>query len=588
MMHASDAPRRGHPAVLIAALFAACNGGGNGDGLDECTELSGVLVEDTVLDEECYTVVDDVYVDDGITLAVEPGVTVYFSQDTGLEIGDEGTLSAHGTADAPVTFTGLEEEERGYWKGLRFTNSSSVDNALENAVVEYAGGYEYAGGVAAAVFLDDTGYDCSLAVTDTVIRASAGHGLHLSANSELTDFSANTVTGNDMFPVYTYPEAVRFLEADSTYTGNTDDNVYVVGGTATLDETHVWQALDAPYLVEDVIFVDDGGTLSIEDGATVVFTQDAGIEVGDNGTLSIDGEEASPVTLTGEVASRGYWRGIYLLNSSSLDNSISHAVVEHAGGWDFSGGFRAGIFLDSTGYEVSVAITSTTIRQNDGYGLYLEEGAVLMGFTENVVTENAEGPVYASLDAVQYLDPTSSYTGNDVDRIHVRATYTSITGDVSWADLDADYIVEDVIWVDAGGSLTIGSGTTLLFHQDAGIEVEGALTAEGTATAPITFTGETELAGFWDGLYFHNSDSVENVLSHVTVSYGGGYDHAYADPANIALGSSGYPVSATITDCTITDSEGWGIWVSADGTVNADVETANTFGSNASGDYHHE
>lgn len=366
--------------------------------------------------------------------------------------------------------------------------------------------------------------------------------------------------------------------------GDGDDQCIELSGALTEDVT----LSEACYLVVDDVYVDDGFTLTVEPGVTVRFMQDTGIEIDDEGALSAVGTGSEPVMFTGEETVRGYWKGLYFNNSNSIGNRIAHAVVEYAGGWDYSDGFQAALFLDDSGYDVSVAVESTTVRQSEGHGIHLSANAQLPTFASNTITENTLGPVFAEATAVEYLDATSSYTGNDVDLVEVRPTYVSLSTDAAWQDLDADYLMLDVLWIEESGHLTIEEGTTLLFAQNAGIDIDGALTAQGTASAPITFTGETQTPGFWNGLYFYNTNLVGNVLDHVEVSYGGGYEFSYATYANIALGSSGYDVEVTITNSTISHSEGWGLWVDVDGTVNADVETSNTFTDNASGDYFHE
>ena len=64
--------------ALVAAFAVACgDDGGSGDDGDDCIELQGVIPEDTTLDRSCYLVVDDLYVDDGVTLT-----DVYTSEQT--------------------------------------------------------------------------------------------------------------------------------------------------------------------------------------------------------------------------------------------------------------------------------------------------------------------------------------------------------------------------------------------------------------------------------------------------------------------------------------------------------------------------
>jgi hypothetical protein len=95
-------------------------------------------------------------VEDGApaVLTVEPGVTVRFGAakgSSGIYVGTsetrQGQIVAKGTADAPVRFTSAKDvPAAGDWMGLYFRSYPTSGNAIENAVVEYAGGESAATG----------------------------------------------------------------------------------------------------------------------------------------------------------------------------------------------------------------------------------------------------------------------------------------------------------------------------------------------------------------------------------------------------------------------------------------------------------
>ena len=69
-----------------------------------------------------------------------------------------------------------------------------------------------------------------------------------------------------------------------------------------------------------------------------------------------------------------------------------------------------------------------------------------------------------------------------------------------------------------------------------GIYIEGVLTADGTASDPILFTGEVQsYNGSWFGINYHNTNSIDNILDYVTVEYGGGYNPTFGLAANVSL-----------------------------------------------------
>ena len=69
-----------------------------------------------------------------------------------------------------------------------------------------------------------------------------------------------------------------------------------------------------------------------------------------------------------------------------------------------------------------------------------------------------------------------------------------------------------------------GSEIGLYLGYSGNSSYPGALSAQGTAEAPITFTSNaaTPAPGNWMGIYFHNySDDALSVLDHCVVEYGG-------------------------------------------------------------------
>jgi len=89
---------------------------------------------------------------------------------------------------------------------------------------------------------------------------------------------------------------------------------------------------------------------------------------------------------------------------------------------------------------------------------------------------------------------------------------SDITTDTTWTKENSPYQVTSDITVLAGATLTVEPGVEVRFDRYAGLRVLGKLTALGTATQPITFTGQftTPLAGWWDGISIKGSQSAPN------------------------------------------------------------------------------
>lgn len=99
---------------------------------------------------------------------------------------------------------------------------------------------------------------------------------------------------------------------------------------------------------------------------------------------------------------------------------------------------------------------------------------------------------------------------------------TEISSPTTWADRGEgiDYLLDCDLVVSA--KLTIAPGVVIQCKNNASITIEnnGALSAVGSAAAPIVFQGESSLAGVWQGLYI-KSNSPENELRYCTISHAG-------------------------------------------------------------------
>lgn len=349
------------------------------------------------------------------------------------------------------------------------------------------------------------------------------------------------------------------------------------------------------WLVDDHLYVSNRAVLTVEPGALMKFALGKGIEVQSDGALSALGTAAKPVVMTGQQSLRGYWNGVTITNSPSPDNKLAYVTVEYAGAKEMQDAgarsFRAAVSLDSSGFEVKASISNCTIRESSGYGLYLDAEASLGDFAGNTITKNASGAAYVYSSSVHGLAASSTYTGNDSELVFVNAAYEFGTQDRAWAALGVPYHVDGMFYLE--NQLTIAPGTTLAFAHGAGMVVQNfkaGITALGSADKPIVFTGIDKAPGAWNGLYLANTNDTGSTtprtrLAYVTIEYGGGRSHSdsNADPfsGNLMLDSSGWNTVVEMSNSTIRNSSGYGIWLDCHATLTG---TGNTYAGNPSGD----
>ena len=131
-------------------------------------EVGGHISEDTTwtLEGGPYIVVEDVVVDSGVTLTVEPGVVVKFTSGTNLIIG--GALVAEGNTTHPITFTsGSTTPAPGDWRSIKFRDSSDDDLCkISYGVIEYGTTAVFIESSAASVLFCDISNNAENGISD--------------------------------------------------------------------------------------------------------------------------------------------------------------------------------------------------------------------------------------------------------------------------------------------------------------------------------------------------------------------------------------------------------------------------------------
>ena len=98
--------------------------------------LTGDILEDRTLSADYdYLLRDAVFVKDGVTLTIEPGVKLYGENATNgtLIVSQGGKLMANGTADAPIVLTSdaaIGSRARGQWGGLIINGRAPTNQGI--------------------------------------------------------------------------------------------------------------------------------------------------------------------------------------------------------------------------------------------------------------------------------------------------------------------------------------------------------------------------------------------------------------------------------------------------------------------------
>lgn len=537
-----------------------------------------------------YLVVTDVAVQE--ELIVSPGVKVIFEPNRGMTIqGNDGILSAIGTADSMIVFTA--EDTLNGWDGFFFENEN-VQNSFDYADISYGGQRDFGLGVlAAAIGVEASG---GFSISNSSVTNSFNYGIYIENGGVLSAFEGNTLANNDNHAVGLPLNQVGSLDEVSTFTDNTDNSVEILGTalSSDLEMTILPLSNSTPYHVTGKLDVDGG--LTVMPGAIFEMDPDAYFDIAGAGSgyITAEGTEADSIIFTARSMPDG-WGGFFYANSTNARNSLAYARISYGGNRSFGLGVQSA----NIGVEASsrMKIVHSSITHSVGsYGIFVEERGEISEFTQNSFRNNKELPIGLPISTAGVLDALSTFSGNGDNSVEIfnsdlRATDAPQTLP-AFADNTPYYISGKL---DVDNHLTIKPGARLEFFLDVVMDVagnQGALTAVGTADSVITFTAKNQADG-WLGIFVNNNLS-SNKLDYASVSYAGrGGFGLGVEAANVGVENNG---KIAITNSSFTNSLGYGIFVEQNlgsitdqngnqYTTNQEVlDAGNTFENNTSGD----
>lgn len=538
----------------------------------ETLDCSGFNVARTLVNGTAdvdYIVPNGCILDVTAALTIEPGTVIEFEENAGIGVYGQGTINAVGTADKQIILRGTQNVS-GYWRGLH-VETKSISNRLESVTIKNAGSnYVYCCNELATVFVKGG----KLAFKDVTITDGESYGIYANTDAEFPTYENVTISTHKSGAMYLAPVVLQYLDGNgSDYTGNEQDYIRVLAGN--VNEAITLPANNVPYLFDGGV-IDITDALTIEAGAELVMSENAGLGVYDNGSLKIQGTSSNPVSIRGREIIAGYWRGIHI-ETNSLSNDFQYVNISEAGSnYVYCCNVKASVFLKGG----KLAIANSNISNGSEYGLYANASAEIRSFLSNTITTHGETPLYLAPERAGELDGVESdFSGNAAGKDFIKVLDGSINNSTNWKKANVPYLIETAAVIDVKQPLTIEPGTEITFGPDAGLGIydQGSINAIGTASAPIIFNSKENVQGFWRGVHVE-TNSIDNEFAYVTVdNAGSNYVYCCNDKAGLILKGG----QMVVSNSTFKNSGGCGITVKSSGNL---TESNNTFNNNAEGD----
>lgn len=321
--------------------------------------------------------------------------------------------------------------------------------------------------------------------------------------------------------------------------------------------------------------------LLIKPGVTLMFKDNAGITVNEQGSLTAIGANGNLILFTSEAGKRGSWNGINIL-SNSARNVISYCKIEHG---------DKNIAIGEKGNTAEAEISNSEITASATDGIVVAEGSKLHGFTGNKIHTNSAFPVSLNIADADILTSGNQYVNNGKEFIKVSSS-APVTSAINLSKLNESFLISGTIYVQ--NKFTIAAGSRVYMDNNAKVVIDGengngSFNAVGTAANPINIAAIYNGNGIWNNIEFISSNSNDNKIEYCTISGGGAPDGSHADGMITVMNGADGSTNIVIRNSTIINSAAIGIYIQNQGSeYNSDIISGNVFSNNVKGNVHIE
>ncbi|OHB38481.1 MAG: hypothetical protein A2Y09_04135 [Planctomycetes bacterium GWA2_39_15] len=537
------------------------------DPISADTNVSGYISADTTWTSanSPYVVTGNIVVKSGITLTIEPGITV--KTDSGKSIQVDGTLITKGTSASKITFTKNSSSNWGY---ILFSDSSTdaaydtdgnytSGSILEYCVVEYAGGASVSDNGAVRI------NGAHPLINYCTIKNNAASGIYVWSLSEGTGtlkITNNTISNNSASNGGGIYSSASTSNSSSTVTisGNTISN-----NTASSEGGGIYSYSSSGYsstvaisgntISNNTASSNGGGIYSSCSGAYYAAVTISGNTIRNN-TASSNG---------GGIYSYSYSEPAYYITISG--NTISNNTASSSGGGIYTDG--GNVTVSKNGLTVNSAKNASAVYYSKS------DNEDFTDFTYNTIMGNKA--TYSSNTYTVYIN--SNYTFNYSNIFSNTSTYELWNGNSygssnldaknNWWGTTDDSTIQGKIydWIDdtTKGLVDYSPFETTL-RTDCPISPPTGLTAtagSGQITLSWSANSESDTAGYkvyWDTDSSHsytNAADAGNVTSYTITNLADGKYYVTVTAYDTTYSSASDDASTVVNENQTSGNESW-------------------------------
>jgi len=361
-------------------------------------DVGGVISADTTwrMADSPVIVSSHVTIAEGVTLTIEPGVTVKFDEDQALFV--DGTFVAKGTNVEKIIFTANGEQTPGFWDSISFSDKSidasfdASENYTGGCIIQYSD-IKYGGSSNPAVTISSS----SPFIADSLITRSSTNGISITNGSPIIE--------------------------NCIIRGNRDSGISYSG-----DQSSTPRIQDCT--ITEHFFGGVGGGIHASGGNLLIRNSIIGV----NSTLFAAGIYTSDTNLTiqNSIISGNFnsWNGAGIHASGGTLTIQGSTISGNSVYWN--GG---GIYANDVILTVQNSMFSGN-SANSGAAIYANEGKVIM--QRNIITENTDDSTVVEGVVALAGIKSGSVIGGSMDSANLIADNTG-SGILIWGELELNY-----------------------------------------------------------------------------------------------------------------------------------------------------
>ena len=393
-------------------------------------------------------------------LSIGKGTTLIFGKGAGIEVDPNGSLIAHGNADALIKFT-------------RDSMASNWGSKVAGIMVK--GGYSSTGQTSLTYCIIEnatTGLYDSCAMIDLsycTVRNCSNEGIAFwgegSGPRDSASFLNNTITGNGGYPLSMWAISVEKLSGTGNFTGNGKDGIRVYGGEVF--SKAIWRKHNVPYVILGNLSF--AASIEVEmdvcPGCRLEFAPDeyhqpSGIGIGEMGTLIAHGTPTDSIVFTRSLMENGSndstFTGISIYAGVPGQSSLTYCIVENA-----STAISASVPVEISNCTIRNCLYKEIVFSPDYYFSTSDTGCPKdsASFLNNTITGCGDYAISILANRVGRLSGMGDFSGNSKNGILVLGA--PIGASAIWKKHSVPYVID--------GEVDVGSlnGATLTIRPDA-------------------------------------------------------------------------------------------------------------------------